>query len=208
MNTMKKITYIIVILVVFLSTASFAQQSFWSFNYHMSFGMGEQADYIADPSFRGWGVDGRAFLTQNVSVGGSFSWEVFDQIYRELDPTPISFTDDIDGHISGVQYRFVNTLPIMVNAHYYLGSNGAVRPYAGLGIGTAYTEQRTDIGFISILGKGWGFAVQPEIGVMIPFGLTGVGANVAGKFRYTTKGGDTTIPISFFTLAIGIGFMN
>ena len=203
---MKKI---IIIIAVFISTASFAQQSFWSINYHMSFGLGEQGDYIADASFRGWGVDGRGFLTQNISVGGSFSWEVFDQIYRDLPPRQLTdVTDNVSGAISGVEYRFINTLPIMANAHYYLGQDGAIRTYFGLGLGTAYTEQRTDIGFVSILAKGWGFAIQPEVGVMIPFGLTGVGANVSGKFRYTTQGGDTTIPISLFTLGIGVGFMN
>ena len=205
---MKKIAYtLIIIAVVFISTTSFAQQSFWSFNYHMSFATGEQTDYISSGSFRGWGIDGRGFLTDNISVGGSFSWEVFDEIKRDLPPRTMSVTDNVDGHISGVEYRFINTLPILVNAHYYLGSDGAVRPYFGLGIGTAYVEQRTDIGLVSITGNGWGFALQPEVGAMIPFGLTGVGANVAGRFRYTTKSGDTTIPISFFTLSIGIGFI-
>ena len=202
---MKKI---LIIIAVFISTASFAQRSYWAFNYEMSFAAGEQADYVGDPSFRGWGIDGRGFLTQNMSVGGSFSWEVFDQIYRNLPPYELNVKDEVNASISGVQYRFINTLPIMVNAHYYLGKDGALRPYAGLSIGTAYTEQRTDIGLYSIYAKGWGFAVQPEIGVVIPFGLTGTGLNVAGKFRYTTKGGDTTIPISFFTLAIGMAFVN
>ena len=97
MNTMKKL---LIIIAVFVSTASFAQQSFWSFNYHMSFGMGEQGDYIADASFRGWGADGRGFLTQNISVGGSFSWEVFDQIYRDLPPKELTdVTDNVNGWI-------------------------------------------------------------------------------------------------------------
>ena len=205
---MKKISYTILVLTLFVSTASFAQRSFWSFNYEMSFGLGEQADYVADPSFRGWGLEGRGFLTQEISVGGSFSWEVFDQIYRDLDPHQITVTDDISGAVSGVQYRYINTLPILVNAHYYLGQDGTVRPYFGLAIGTAYTEQKTEIGLIAITTNGWGFAVQPEVGVMIPFGLTGVGANVAGRFRYTSKAGDTTIPVSFFTLAIGLAFVN
>lgn len=202
---MKKI---LIIIAVLMSTASFAQQSFWSFNYEMSFAAGEQVDYIGDPSFRGWGIDGRGFLTQNISVGGSFSWEIFDQIYRNLPPTQLTdVTDNVNGSISGVQYRFINTLPILVNSHFYLGSNGAMRPYFGLGIGTAYVEQRTDIGLISIQSNGWGFAVQPEVGVMIPFGLSGSGISVAGKFRYTTKTSDT-IPISFFSLAVGFAFMN
>jgi opacity protein-like surface antigen len=197
-----------IIIAVFISSASFAQRSFWSFNYQMSFSSGEQSDFIADPSFRGWGVDGRGFITQDVSVGGSFSWEVFNQIYRDLPPQPVATgQDNVAGLISGVQYRYLNTLPILANAHYYLGSDGEMRPYFGIGIGTSYIEQKTEIGLVSITENGWGFAVQPEIGLMIPFGLTGFGANLSGRFRYTTKTSET-IPISFFTLAVGIGFMN
>jgi hypothetical protein len=120
---MKKITNkLIIIVVLFVSTASFAQQSFWSLNYEMSFSTGEQADYISSSSFRGWGIEGRTFLTDNISVGGSFSWEVFDQIYRDLPPTDLAaVADNVTSSISGVQYRFINTLPIMANAHYYLG---------------------------------------------------------------------------------------
>lgn len=203
---MKKV---LIILAVFMSTASFAQQSFWSFNYHMSFATGEQADYISAGSFRGWGIDGRGFLNTNMSIGGSFSWEVFSEIKRNLPPASVTIAgvNNVVGDVSGVQYRFINTLPIMINGHYYLGSNGAMRPYFGLGLGTAYVEQRTDIGFVSITADGWGFALQPEVGVMIPFGLTGVGANVSARFRYTTAAADT-LPISFITLALGIGFMN
>ena len=202
---MKKI---IIIIAVFTSTASFAQRSFWSFNYEMSFAAGEQVDYISDPSFRGWGLEGRGFLTQNMSVGGSFSWQVFDQIYRNLPPTNLeNETGNINGTITGTQYRFINTLPILFNGHYYLGNDGTMRPYFGLSIGTSWVEQRTDIGLISIQSEGWGFVVQPEFGLMIPFGLTGAGTNISGKFRYITKTADT-IPISFFTLGIGLAFMN
>ena len=202
---MKKL---IIIIAVLASTSSFAQRSFWSFNYPMSFATGEQQEFIEAASFRGIGIDGRGFLDTNISLGGSFSWEVFNEIKRDLPPEPIDAgIENVEGAITGVQYRFINTLPIMVNGHFYLGSSGATRPYFGLGVGTSYVEQRTDIGFVSIIGKKWGFAVQPEVGVMIPFGLTGAGANISGKFRYTTKTADT-LPISFFTLAVGVGFMN
>lgn len=203
---MKKI---LILIAVLASTTAFAQQTFWSFNYGMSFATGEQQDYISDASFRGFSIDGRAFLTDNISIGGSFAWEVFDEIKRGLPPRPVSSADiaNVEGAISGTEYRYLNTLPILFNAHYYLGSDGAVRPYFGLGIGTSYVDVRTDIGFVSITSKKWGFALQPEVGVMIPFGLTGVGANVAGRFRYTTQPSDT-FPVSFFTLALGLGFIN
>lgn len=202
---MKKILIFIALLV---STSSFAQRAFWSFNYGMSFGIGEQQDYIESGSFRGFSIDGRGFLTDNISVGGIFAWEVFDEIKDNLGPQPIDAgVDGVEGVITGTQYRFINTLPIMVNSHFYLGSDGTVRPYFGLGLGTSYVEQRTDIGFISIKGQKWGFAVQPEVGVVVPFGLTGAGANISGRFRYTTETSET-LPISFFTLSVGLGFIN
>ena len=201
---MKKL---LIIIAVLTSSSAFAQRSFWSFNYPISFAIGEQQEYIEKSSFRGIGIDGRGFITDNRSVGGSFSWEVFDEIKRGLEPREVFLDDKLIGHVSGTQYRFINTLPIMVNGHFYLGSDGGMRPFFGLGIGTSYVEQRTDIGLVSFLGKKWGFAVQPEVGVLIPFGLTGAGANVSGKFRYTTETSDT-LPISFFTLSVGLGFMN
>lgn len=203
---MKKL---LIIIAVLTSTASFAQRSFWSFNYPISFALGEQQDFIGKTSFRGFGIDGRGFLNNNISIGGHWSWEVFNEIKRDLPPIPINVSNDanIKGEISGVQYRFLNVMPILVNAHYYMGSDGAVRPYVGLGIGTSYVDERTDIGLVSIQTKTWRFALQPEAGVMIPFGLTGVGANVAARFRYAAKAGDS-LPISFFSLSVGLGFMN
>ena len=202
---MKKL---LIIIAVLASSTAFAQSAFWSFNYHMSFGTGEQQDYIERGSFRGFGIDGRGFITDNISIGGSFSWEVFDEIKRNLPPQEIeSDIENVSGTISGVQYRYLNTLPIMVNGHFYLGTDGAVRPYFGLGIGTSYVDERTDIGLVSLQGKKWGFALQPEVGVMIPFGLTGAAANISGKFRYTTETSET-VPVSFFTIGVGLGFIN
>ena len=202
---MKKL---LIIIAVLASSTAFAQSAFWSFNYHMSFGTGEQQDYIERGSFRGFGIDGRGFITDNISIGGAFSWEVFDEIKRNLPPQEIeSDIENVSGTISGVQYRYLNTLPIMVNGHFYLGTDGAVRPYFGLGIGTSYVDERTDIGLVSLQGKKWGFALQPEVGVMIPFGLTGAAANISGKFRYTTETSET-VPVSFFTIGVGLGFIN
>lgn len=202
---MKKL---LILIAVFATTASYGQRTFWSFNYHMSFATGEQQDFIDDPSFRGMSIDGRGFITDNISVGGSFSWEVFDEIKRDLPPSTLpTDQDNVVAEVTGVQYRYLNTLPLLVNGHFYLGSDGSARPYFGLGIGASYVDERTDIGLISIQGKKWGFAVQPEVGVMVPFGLSGAGANISGRFRYTTETSET-LPISFFTLAVGLGFVN
>ncbi|VAW26636.1 hypothetical protein MNBD_BACTEROID06-529 [hydrothermal vent metagenome] len=183
-----------------------AQTSYWTFSWPISMGIGNTNEYIAKTSFRGISITGASFITDNISIGGEWSWEVFDEIKRDLLPLDIS-GDGFAGAVSGTQYRYLNTIPIFANAHYYLGENGALRPFAGLGIGTVYVDQRTDIGLVTIQSQTWRFGVQPEVGVFIPMGLSGVGVSLKAKYRYATKASDAEA-VNMFSFDIGFGFMN
>ncbi len=202
---MKKI-FISTLIIVGFAINSNAQTSYWTFSWPISMGIGSTNEYIAKTSFRGISITGASFITDNISIGGEWSWEVFDEIKRDLPPREIT-TDGVSGNISGTEYRYLNTIPIFVNAHYYLGENGAFRPYAGLGIGTVYVDQRTDIGFVSIQSKTWRFGVQPEVGVFIPMGLSGVGVSLKAKYRYATQVSEAEA-VNMFSFGIGFGFMN
>lgn len=200
------------IALAFLMTtvvATNAQSNFWNFSYPMSFAVGETAEKYGDTSFRGFTIDGRGFIRDKISIGGMVSWEVFDQIDREYIPRPI--TDD-DGNVigarTGTPYYYLNTIPIMVNGHYYLGTYGKVRTFFGLGIGTVYAGERKDEGIWTTQTDKWRFGLQPEVGAYIPFGLSNSGATVSLKYRYATSAGNDTIEINFLSLAVGIGFMN
>jgi outer membrane protein len=189
--------------------AANAQRSFWHFSYPMSFALGETEEFVGGSSFRGFTIDGRAFIRNNISIGGMWSWEVFDEVKRGLPPQPVEDDNgNVVGHISGTPYTYLNSIPIMMNGHYYLGENGALRPYFGLGLGTVYVDERQDVGFITTQTKTWRFGLQPEIGVFIPFGLTDTGANVSLRYRYATKGKEGTRTLSFLSLTVGLGFMN
>ncbi len=202
---MKKIILSALIVAGFAINSN-AQSNYWTFSWPISMGVGSTNDYIAKTSFRGISITGASFITDNISIGGEWSWEVFDEIKRDLPPMEVNL-DGHPGHISGTQYRYLNTIPIFVNSHYYLGENGALRPYIGMGIGTVYVDQRTDIGLVSIQSKTWRFGVQPEVGVFIPFGLTGTGVSLKAKYRYATKTSDD-IAINMLSFGIGFGFMN
>ena len=202
---MKKILLITFIIGGFAINTN-AQSSYWTFSWPISMGIGETNEYIAKTSFRGFAISGESFLTDNISIGGEWSWEVFDEIKRDLPPREVS-VNGTPGNISGTEYRYINTIPIFVNSHYFAGQNGSVRPYVGLGIGTVYVDQRTDIGFVTLQSKKWRFGVQPEVGVFIPFGLTGTGVSLKAKYRYATKVSDSEA-ISMVSFGIGFGFMN
>ncbi len=202
---MKKIFLSALIIAGFAINTN-AQSSYWAFSWPISMGIGNTNEYIEKTSFRGIAIDGRSFITDNISIGGEWSWEVFDEIKRDLPPREIT-ADGVSGNVSGTEFRYLNTIPIFVNAHYYLGQNGAVRPYIGGGIGTVYVDQRTDIGFISIQSKKWRFGLQPEVGIFVPMGLSGVGVSLKAKYRYATKASDAEA-VTMFSFGIGFGFMN
>ncbi|MCB0495805.1 MAG: outer membrane beta-barrel protein [Cyclobacteriaceae bacterium] len=203
---MKRITLLAILLSGF-AVVSNAQTSYWTISWPVSVGMGATNDYISATSFRGIGISGRSFLTDNLSIGGEGSWEVFNEIKRDLPPRSLDLGNGVYSNISGTEYRYLNTLPLFVNAHYYLGSNGSIRPFAGLGIGTVYVDQRTDIGLLSFQNNNWRFGLQPEIGVFIPFGLSPSGVNLSARYRYGTKASDADA-ISMFSFTIGLGIMN
>ncbi len=204
---MKKIA-IIALFSIGYSIQSFAQTSYWTFSWPISMGIGSTNEYISKTSFRGISITGASFLTDNISIGGEWSWEVFDEIKRDLPPRDIQIDQSgVKGSISGTEYRYLNTIPIFVNAHYYLGENGAVRPFVGAGIGTVYVDERTDIGLVSVQSKKWRFGVQPEVGVFIPFGLSSTGISLKAKYRYATKASEAQA-VSMFSFGIGFGFMN
>jgi len=96
---------------------------------------------------------------------------------------------------------------VLINAHYYVDTGGDVKPYAGLGLGTVYTEQRVDVGLTSLYSDSWGFGVQPEVGVYIPFGYNGTGLNLAVRYLYGTSAGELD-KLSTLSFAVGFGFMN
>jgi len=201
---MKNIYLTGLLLIGFIISAN-AQTAFWSINWDISKGSGDTGDYIENTNFRGVSFDGRYFINDNVTIGGFVSWNALDD--KVSDQAPFEFSGDgTTGHISGTQVRYLNIFPVLINAHYYFDTGG-IKPYMGIGLGSVYTEQRTDFGLNSFYSDSWAFGAQPEVGVFVPFGYSGTGLNLALRYLYGSSAGDLD-SLSMFTLAIGISFMN
>ena len=137
-------------------------QTIYSISYDTSLGLGDTGDFAGN--FNGRGVtmlDIRAYVTDNLTVGGSFGWHV---LYEEETGT---FEQD-NLTVSGTQKRYLNSFPIMANVHYNFGEDGEITPYAGLGIGTYSIERRVDMGLFSDTINQWHFGLAPEVGVIFP----------------------------------------
>ena len=197
---MKRI-YFILLLVSGSVTASFAQDGYTSLHYDISLGIGSTADFISAPSFRGFGFDYRKMVSPTIGVGLSLGWTTF---YERKDRATYSFTDGT-ASLTGTQFRYLNALPMHINANYYFGVDGELRPFLGLGVGTMYSERRTEMGQWSSTTDSWQFSLQPEVGVLYPVNPD---ANIFFAAKFMTPFQNSTFESQpFVSFNIGMAWM-
>lgn len=199
---MKKINIILSsVFVVLFSLSSFSQGGgVWNFDWNVGFSLGETADFISTPSGRGFSIDGRGFVTDNITVGGIVGWNTF---YENDGFVTVDYGSGVT--LNGYKRKYINVLPIMINAHYYFAQT-TVMPYAGVGVGTMYAERRDFMGIYYVQEKDWHFAVAPEVGIVFPFGGSNSGINANVKYNYAAKTKDTQA-VSFLSVNIGISYV-
>lgn len=108
---MKKI---IVALALFTFGSAQAQEYLTTLTWSVGFAMSDFQDYIEEPAFRGFAIDGRKFFTPHFSGGLSFAWNGFDEKTGEV------IQLENGGALSGTQVRIVNTFPILLSGYYSL----------------------------------------------------------------------------------------
>jgi hypothetical protein len=198
---MKKIKKLIfVCLLTFAGLTGFAQGGgIWNFQWVMGLPMANTSDFVSQFSVRGFGLEGRGYVTDNLTVGGRGAWSTFYENFGWVTETSGNFT------VNGYKRRYINTIPLTINTHYYFG-HGQVLPYVGVGVGAYYVETRDFMGIYYIREKAWHFGVAPEVGVEIPFGNSNTGLNFAVKYNYAAKTKDTR-EISWLEIDLGIAYV-
>ncbi len=191
--------YITTIIIAVLISASANSQGLFSLNYAMGFSTGATSDYISTASFRGFSVEGRHFITDQFSVGGSFTWSTF---YEKLAAATYKSGDMT---ITGTQFRYLNAYPMLFQAHYYT-TYDIMKPrvYLGAGIGPYIMNQRTDVGIWMLENNYWHFGVSPEVGILVPFS-SDTKLNIGLKYHYVFKAKET-IDYSWFGLNVGFAW--
>jgi len=158
-----------------------AQAHHWygAATYQVSFPLGDTKDFISDPSWRGFGLDFRYTLEKNISVGFVTGWNIF---YEQVNETQQLNTNP-PGAITALSNRYVNFVPVMLNAHYYMGEKGQYRPYIGLCAGGYYVDQELQIGIADVTTDSWEWGIAPELGVIIPV-QRDLGLIIAAKYNF------------------------
>jgi hypothetical protein len=193
---MKK--FIISTAIVFSSLAIMAQEGMFGLTYNMAVPLGSTSDYISKFSPRGFGVEGRGFLNDHLSLGGSFAWQTFFE--EKIGETPTLDTRTLTGD----QFRYINAYPLNFLVHYYFGNyDEAVRFNIGVGVGGIRVNKRTEISVLQIEDNHWHFSVNPEVGILVPFNYS---TNLLFSVRYNYAAKSHELSYSYISFNIGLAW--
>jgi opacity protein-like surface antigen len=189
---MKKI--LILLVFFFIGINSFSQ-SMHGLSYSMALPLGKTSDLISKYQWRGFAVDGKYFISDNITLGWQTGWNTF---YGEESGTFVEGTRTR----TGKQYNWMNIWPALFTANYLFGYDGDVQPYLGVGVGTYWIEQRSQMGLFSTTYSTWNFGLAPEVGVLFPLNLnSNLYLNL--KYNYGMNGSSDVDNYSYLTFNVG-----
>jgi outer membrane protein W len=156
-------------------------QTLFLVNWEIAGPIGSFDDYIDNTSLRGGSIEFRSFISDNVSLGLSFSWNRFEQTF-DLVTAPIN-----NGTASGPVFRYADMFGVRGLAHYYL-TQGQLQPYLGFGIGGAWNYSYQQVSDVADSQENFNFIVDPEVGLLywLAKGGTTAALNLAFRYTYTT----------------------
>jgi opacity protein-like surface antigen len=207
---MKKILFT-TFLVLLFSVPLQAQDLVTLVDWGISYPMSDTKDYIGSrASWRGVSLDVRKYVGDGVaSFGGRFGWHVMDS--GAVTETISIRTDELNGDVSGTQFRYLNSFPMMGVVHVYFGDPSRVNAYVGAGVGMYYIKQRFEIGLLATEQNNWHFGIAPEFGVNVPVGDS-ISANFSIVYNYAAKTGSDVsgneVGHQYLVFNIGLGFYN
>lgn len=184
--------------LLFVSVGYSQQESYWSIQYATGFSTGDMGTYISSPSFRGAIIEYRNAVQPNLLVGVDVGWNVF---YERKDEA--TYTRGTEA-LSGIQYRTQNELPILISADYFISIDTRLKPYAGLGIGTLYSQRSTDMGQWRLKEDPWHFAIKPEVGFLYEMSYS-TSFKFAAKYYNGFTSGDLPAQ-GYFSISAGLAF--
>jgi hypothetical protein len=194
---MKKTLFILLMLAACILVTSFVSaQSFTSVQYTVGIPSGGLKDHTDQVSWRGANVEFHREVAPSVTVGVNFAYSVF------YERKPYASYTSGNATLSGIQYRYNNLFPMLVNAHYMIGT-GTIIPFVGLGAGTVYDLRNTDMGLYTIEEKNWHFLITPEAGLIFDI-APDVSMKLNAKYDYAFKIKDAD---AFGNLNINFGFV-
>lgn len=161
----------------FATTGKLTAQSHFQLTYDVSVPMGNTKDFISKSSFRGFSAELGFNLTPNFALGVKSGVHSFYETFKKD-----TYTED-NVTIYGKQFRYVNSIPILLVAQYYFMPESGVNPYITLGAGAYSFQNRIDLGLYTATNDYvWNFGLQPEVGLL--FSITdNIKLNLSARYN-------------------------
>ena len=152
----------LLLIVIMVQPVSAQRAGSWTTTWWYStvLGVSDTKDFVGGFSWRGVSLDVDRALTDDFTLGGSIGWHVLSE--------KNTGTGEFDaGAITGTAFRYMNSMPLLLSANYYLGQSGGTRPFLGVGAGTYWIENRTEAGVFLVEESIWHFGLMGEAGIVI-----------------------------------------
>lgn len=179
--------------------------NYLSLNYNPAIPLGTTADFVDETSWRGFDLKYAYFISDQLALGFRTGWNIFRQASDGIvSETIINPDNESIVTISGSQFRYINSFPILATADYHFGLEGSVRPYIGLGIGGFAIRQRLEMGLYLVEDNSFRFGLSPNAGLIIPMGgMTSV--HLASQYNYVFSNSDLD-ELPYLSFSIGLGW--
>ena len=190
------------LLAICMPPAIYAQSSYhFTLLYTPSLPLGDVTDFSDGFTWRGVAADARFYVNDNVTVGFFTGWEVFREESDGIVSEAIDL-GDLTATISAKQFRFTNSVPLLLTSHYHWGERGDARPYIGLGAGLYYITQRLEMGLYAIEDKTTRFGLAPSVGVILPMSYD-TSLNLGIQYNQAFKVDDYT-GVGYLSFNVGL----
>ena len=90
--------------------------------------------------------------------------------------------------LSGDQFRYVNSFPLLANVSYFFGTQGGARPYLAANVGGYIMEHRLEVGLYALEETNFHFGFAPEAGIAFPV-RPNVAAVLNTRYNYAFSAG-------------------
>ena len=190
---------LIILITVIGSVSAVAQSNHFSIQYSMGVGTGDLGDFTNKFSFRGAQIEWRKFIDPTVAVGIDVGWNTF------FEAMPIETYTQGTASLTGKQYRYQNSFPMMAAGNYYFNPDQKLRPFVGLGLGTIYSVRDTQMYVYSIEQDAWHFGMAPQVGILYELGFS-TRLYLGLKYNIGFTSGDFEATQSYMALNVGFAF--
>lgn len=190
---------IILSLIVLASFGTAFSQSILSFGYEPASPIGDMTQFVDKFSLRGLSAALNVHVTKKITVGFTTQWTGF------FDDPPRHSEDFTGGAITAGAWKEFYIWNLFANAKYFFVEKGAVIPYAGLSVGTAYTDQRLKVGTYEVNDHKWRFTMAPEVGMLLPMGMDKTwGFNLKARYQVNFWNRNDINLIQYINYSFGI----